>query len=77
VEGNIGEIRMTACDFAPIFWAFCDGRELSVSENIELFTLIGFSNGGDGFTKFNLPRIADLAPGVRYIMCVQGLASKP
>lgn len=40
----------------PDGWLTCDGRELSRSEFIELFTIIGTTYGiGNGLTTFNLP----------------------
>ena len=77
MDGTTGEIRMFAGDFAPLYWAFCDGRELAVAEHVKLFTLLGFTYGGDGFTTFKVPRMADVVPGVRYIMCTQGQGSAP
>lgn len=54
-EPFIGEIRAFAGNFAPVGWAPCDGRALSISENDTLYALIGTAFGGDGITVFNLP----------------------
>ncbi|WP_100405649.1 phage tail protein [Bacillus solitudinis] len=51
----IGEIRQFAGNYAPVDWAFCDGKVLSISENEALFSLIGTTYGGDGQTTFALP----------------------
>lgn len=51
----IGEIRLFASNFAPQGWAFCDGRTLTVKDNLRLFHLIGTKFGGDGTNTFNLP----------------------
>lgn len=57
-----GEIRMFAGDFAPAGWAFCDGSLLSISENDELFMLIGTTYGGDGENTFALPDLRSRVP---------------
>lgn len=54
-EGTIGEIRMFAGNFAPRNWAFCAGQLLSISQNQELFSVIGTIYGGDGQNTFGLP----------------------
>ncbi len=36
----VGEIRITGFNFAPVGWAFCDGRLLSIADNSVLFQLI-------------------------------------
>lgn len=51
----IGEIRMFAGDFAPVDFAFCDGRQLQINDYQALYSLIGTTYGGDGKTTFNLP----------------------
>jgi microcystin-dependent protein len=58
----IGEIRMFAGNFAPAGWAFCDGRQLAISENDALFNLIGTTYGGDGQQTFNLPDLRGRMP---------------
>ena len=54
----VGEIRMFAGNFAPVGWLFCQGQQLSISENEVLFQLIGTTYGGDGQVTFNLPNLA-------------------
>src|SRR5580693_3802593 len=51
----IGEIRIFAGNFAPQDWAICDGGLLPISENEQLFDLIGATFGGDGVQTFALP----------------------
>jgi microcystin-dependent protein len=58
----IGEIRMFGGNFAPVGWAFCDGRTLPISENDALFSLIGTTYGGDGEQTFNLPNLQGRVP---------------
>ena len=58
----IGEIRMFGGNFAPVGWAFCDGRLMPISENDVLFQLIGTTYGGDGQTTFALPDLESRVP---------------
>jgi microcystin-dependent protein len=58
----VGEIRMFGGSFAPLGWAFCDGRLLAISENDTLFTLIGTTFGGDGQETFGLPDLRGRLP---------------
>jgi microcystin-dependent protein len=51
----VGEIRIFAGNFAPLGWALCDGRVVSIAENSELFALLGTIYGGDGVRTFALP----------------------
>lgn len=55
MEGNIGEVRLWASNFAPRTWAFCEGQLMAISSNTALFSLIGTIYGGDGRTNFKLP----------------------
>lgn len=61
-EPYVGEIRMFGGNFAPVGWALCDGRLLSIAENEVLFLLIGTYYGGDGVTTFALPDLRGRAP---------------
>jgi microcystin-dependent protein len=58
----VGEIRMFGGNFAPVGWLFCEGQQLSISENETLFQLIGTTYGGDGETTFNLPNLTARIP---------------
>ena len=53
---QLGEILPFAGNFAPAGWAFARGQELSVGDNIELFSKLGATYGGDGFSTFATPR---------------------
>lgn len=55
MEGTIAQILLFAGNFAPLNWAFCDGRTLQIQNNSALFALIGTMYGGDGRTSFMLP----------------------
>ena len=58
----VGEIRMFGGNFAPLGWAFCNGAQMSISENEILFQLIGTTYGGDGMNYFNLPDLQGRSP---------------
>jgi microcystin-dependent protein len=58
----VGEIKMFAGSFAPVGWMFCEGQLLSISENEQLFGLIGTTYGGDGQSTFALPDLQGRLP---------------
>lgn len=58
----LGEIRLFAGNFQPRGWAFCDGRLLSINQNDALFSLIGTTYGGDGFSTFAVPDLRGRLP---------------
>src|ERR1019366_8388442 len=58
----IGEIRIVGFNFAPQGWAFCDGSQMSISQNEALYNLIGTTYGGDGVQTFNLPNLLGRVP---------------
>lgn len=61
-EAYIGEVRLFAGNYAPVGWAFCDGRLLAIGDNDALFSLIGTTYGGDGQTTFALPDLRGRLP---------------
>lgn len=58
----LGEIRIFPYNFAPVGWARCDGQGLSVSQNSELFSVLGTTYGGDGRTAFKMPNLPGSVP---------------
>jgi microcystin-dependent protein len=56
----IGEIRLFGGIWVPSGWLPCDGRQLTISGNEQLYSLIGLTYGGDGRTNFNLPDLRGL-----------------
>lgn len=60
--GFVGEIRMFAGTFPPEGWAYCDGSILTIVSNVELFSIIGTTYGGDGSTTFALPDLRGRVP---------------
>ena len=57
-EPYVGEIILVGFNFAPVGWAFCDGRLLPIAEYETLFNLIGTTYGGDGEATFAPARSA-------------------
>ncbi len=55
VECILGEIRLFAGSYCPRDWAYCNGQLLPVSDNEALFSLLGNTYGGDGYTSFAVP----------------------
>ncbi|MGO9228074.1 MAG: phage tail protein [Bryobacteraceae bacterium] len=71
----IGQVVCSAFNYAPLGWAFCDGRLLSVSQYSVLFSLIGTTYGGDGVNTFALPDLRGRTPvhlGPGYVQGCQG-----
>ena len=57
IDNYLGEIRMWSANFAPRFWAFCNGQVLPINQNTALFSLLGTTYGGNGVTTFGLPNL--------------------
>jgi microcystin-dependent protein len=73
----IGTIVLWAGSYAPVNWAFCDGKLLPINQYQVVAAVLGNKYGGDGKTNIalpNLPTVADTdGIGVsRYIICLQG-----
>lgn len=58
----IGQISVTAFNFAPRGWALCNGQLLSIQQNQALFALIGTNFGGNGTTNFAVPDLRGRVP---------------
>jgi microcystin-dependent protein len=70
-DSFIGEIQITAANYAPAGWAFCAGQLLQIAEYDALFSLIGTTYGGDGQSTFALPDLRGRIPihqGSGYVM---------
>jgi microcystin-dependent protein len=61
-EPFLGEVRMTAFNFAPKGWAQCNGQLLPINQNQALFSLLGTMYGGNGQTTFALPDLRGRTP---------------
>jgi microcystin-dependent protein len=53
---------MFAGTYAPQGWVLCDGRQLSISDNQALYSLLGTIYGGDGQATFMVPDLRGRAP---------------
>ena len=81
MEGYIGEIRLFAGTFAPLYWAFWDGQELNIAQNAALYSILGVKYGGNGRETFAVPKIAPVLGAdtqatyddLKYIICLQGI----
>ncbi len=62
MDGYVGEIKMFGGTFAPMYWEFCWGQPLQISQYTALFSIIGTQYGGDGITTFCLPDLRGRVP---------------
>jgi microcystin-dependent protein len=70
----LAQIQLFAFDFAPQGWLPCNGQVMPITQNTALFSLIGYTYGGDGKTTFGLPTLAPLGPnGPSYFIAVAGI----
>src|ERR1041384_6233562 len=58
----VAEIRISAFNFPPRGWAWCNGQILPISQNTALFSLLGTTYGGDGKSTFALPDLQGSVP---------------
>jgi microcystin-dependent protein len=61
-EPFMGEIKLTAFNFAPKGWALCNGQLLPINQNQALFSILGTTYGGNGQTTFALPDLRGRVP---------------
>ena len=61
-EFFIGQIMMAGFNFAPKYWALCNGQLLPIAQNQALFSLLGTQYGGNGVTNFALPDLRSRTP---------------
>jgi microcystin-dependent protein len=74
----LGQVEFTAASFCPGGWLPADGRKLPISQNDNLFRLIGTTYGGDGKTDFALPKVAmPTANGATLTACVPVIGNAP
>jgi microcystin-dependent protein len=59
----MGEIRIMSFNYAPKFWAPCNGQLMSIQQNQALFSLLGTTYGGNGVQTFALPNLQTMVPG--------------
>jgi microcystin-dependent protein len=58
----LGEVKIISWNFAPKFWAFCNGALMAINQNQALFSILGTAYGGNGQTTFALPDMRGRAP---------------
>ena len=75
-DSYLGDVRAMSFAFAPRGWAKCQGQILPISQNRALFSLLGWTYGGDGQTTFGLPAVpgvpAQNGAALTYCICLQG-----
>lgn len=61
-EPFIAEVRIFSFNFAPKYWALCNGQLLPINQNQALFSLLGTTYGGNGQVNFALPNLQGQTP---------------
>ncbi|WP_449447686.1 phage tail protein [Thermomonas brevis] len=61
-EFFMGQIMVAGFNFAPKYWALCNGQLLPINQNQALFSLLGTQYGGNGTTNFALPDLRSRTP---------------
>lgn len=61
-EVFLGQINTFGFNFAPKYFAFCNGQTLPIAQNQALFSLLGTMYGGNGTTNFVLPDLRSRTP---------------
>ncbi len=72
-----GQLMLVAFNYCPQGWHAADGSLLPIQQNVQLFSLIGNTYGGNGTTTFALPRVAGPATrpgatGMLYCIALSG-----
>lgn len=62
MEPFLGMIGLFGFNYAPQYWAVCDGSLLPIAQNTALFSLLGTQYGGNGQTTFALPDLRGRTP---------------
>ena len=55
--GMLSEIRIFGGNFSPRGWASCSGQQLSINDYPGLYSILGFTYGGNERTTFALPNM--------------------
>ncbi|MEO2207774.1 InlB B-repeat-containing protein [Paenibacillus pabuli] len=73
-EPYLGEIRLFPYNATPTGWMPAKGQTMSVTQNSDLFSLLGRKFGGDGVKTFALPNLSGAAPdGMGYYIAITGI----
>ena len=70
----MGELRIMSFNFAPKYWAQCNGQLMAINQNQALFSLLGTTYGGNGVSTFALPDLRTRVPAHFDPSFPQGLA---
>lgn len=62
MEPIMGFIMLWSSNRIPTGWAICDGSLLNISNNENLYSLIGTCYGGDGVNTFGIPNLTGRLP---------------
>lgn len=62
MEPLIGQIQLFPYTYSPMYWAYCNGASIQINQNQALYSLLGFTFGGDGRTYFMLPDLRNSNP---------------
>ena len=62
MDPMIGMVFMVPWSWAPLNYQLCQGQLLTVQQYEALYSLMGFTFGGNGSTNFNLPNLQGRAP---------------
>lgn len=66
-EPFIGEIRIFPYNFVPEGWLLCNGQTYPVNQFQALFSLLGYTFGGDRSTLFAVPNFLPAGPGTNLV----------
>lgn len=58
MDSFVGEIRVLPYTFPPMDWAYCNGEEMSATQNQALYSILGNLYGGTVNQTFKLPNMA-------------------
>jgi microcystin-dependent protein len=58
----VGEIKLIATSIIPPNWVECSGQLINIFDNIQLFSLLGTTYGGDGRSTFAVPDLRGRVP---------------
>ena len=61
-EFFLGQVMMVGFNFAPKYFALCNGQLLPINQNQALFSLLGTQFGGNGTVSFALPDLRGRTP---------------
>ena len=74
MESIIGSIQLFAFEFTPEGWLPCHGQVFNTSVHEQLYSLIGFTYGGEGRSFYKIPDLRGKSPNehMQYYICYEG-----